>query len=128
MFNQVSAELKQQGVIFTDLETAIRDHTDLVKPYFMKAVEANENQLTALHAAIWNGGIFIYVPKNVRVDIPLQALFVTDDAEATFAPHVLIVAEQFSSVTYVDNFVSSEQGSSWYKMESLKFSLNQVRG
>lgn len=110
VFNQVSAELKQQGVIFTDLETAIRDHADLVKPYFMKAVEANENQLTALHAALWNGGIFLYVPKNVRVDLPLQALFVTDDAEATFAPHVLIVAEQFSSVTYVDNFVSSVSG------------------
>jgi Fe-S cluster assembly protein SufD len=109
---QVAEQLKQQGVIFTDLETALQEHTDLVKPYFMKAVEANENQLTALHAAIWNGGIFIYVPKNVQVDIPLQALFVADDAEATFAPHVLIVAESFSSVTYVDNFVSSLSGAS----------------
>ncbi|MFD0692522.1 Fe-S cluster assembly protein SufD [Paenibacillus sp. GCM10027628] len=107
---QVSEQLKQQGVIFTDLETALREHADLVKPYFMKAVEANENQLTALHAALWNGGIFLYVPKDVRVDIPLQALFVTDNAEATFAPHVLIVAEQFSSVTYVDNFVSAHTG------------------
>ncbi|MBD0382716.1 Fe-S cluster assembly protein SufD [Paenibacillus sedimenti] len=104
---QVSEQLKQQGVIFTDLETALREHADLVKDYFMKAVEANENQLTALHAALWNGGIFLYVPKDVRVEIPLQALFITDDAEASFAPHVLIVAEQFSSVTYVDNFVSS---------------------
>ncbi|MGO4497938.1 Fe-S cluster assembly protein SufD [Paenibacillus sp. 2RAB27] len=110
VYNQVSEALKQQGVIFTDLETAVREHGDLVKPYFMKAVHANENQLTALHAALWNGGIFIYVPKNVVVDIPLQALFVADDAEATFAPHVLIVAEQFSSVTYVDNFVSSVGG------------------
>ncbi|OCT11642.1 Fe-S cluster assembly protein SufD [Paenibacillus pectinilyticus] len=107
VYNQVSEELKKQGVIFTDLETAIREHGDLVKPYFMQAVQANENQLTALHAALWNGGIFLYVPKNVVVDIPLQALFVADDAEATFAPHVLIVAEQFSSVTYVDNFVSA---------------------
>lgn len=52
VYNQVSEELKKQGVIFTDLETAIRDHADLVKPYFMKAIEANENQLTALHAAL----------------------------------------------------------------------------
>ncbi|MEW9698262.1 Fe-S cluster assembly protein SufD [Paenibacillus sp. SI8] len=109
---QVAEQLKQQGVIFTDLETALKEHADLVKPYFMKAVESNENQLTALHAALWNGGIFIYVPKNVQVDIPLQALFVADDAEATFAPHVLIVAESFSSVTYVDNFVSSLSGAS----------------
>jgi len=110
VFNQVSEDLKKQGVIFTDLETAVREHGDLVKPYFMKAVQANENQLTALHAALWNGGIFIYVPKNVVLDTPLQALFVVDDAEATFAPHVLIVAEPFSSVTYVDNFVSSVGG------------------
>uniref|UniRef100_UPI001C2F7556 SufD family Fe-S cluster assembly protein n=1 Tax=Lysinibacillus sp. GbtcB16 TaxID=2824761 RepID=UPI001C2F7556 len=58
----------------------------------------------------WNGGVFIYVPKDVRVEVPLQALFLTDDAEATFAPHVLIVAEPFSSVSYVDNFVSSVSG------------------
>jgi len=107
---QVAEELKQQGVIFTDLETALQEHADLVQPYFMKAVEANENQVTAIHAALWNGGIFLYVPKNVRVEVPLQALFVTDDAEASFAPHVLIVAEPFSSVTYVDNFVSSHTG------------------
>jgi Fe-S cluster assembly protein SufD len=107
VFNQLAESLKQQGVIFTDLETALQVHPELVKPYFMKAVEANENQLTAIHAALWNGGIFIYVPKNVVIDIPLQALFITDDAEATFAPHILIVAEAFSSVTYVDNFISA---------------------
>ncbi|MNI21033.1 FeS cluster assembly protein SufB [compost metagenome] len=107
VYSQVAEQLKQQGVIFTDLETAVKEHADLVKPYFMKAIEANENRLTALHAALWSGGIFIYVPKNVQVDIPLQALFITDDAESTFSPHVLIVAEAQSSVVYVENFVSS---------------------
>ncbi|UJF34685.1 Fe-S cluster assembly protein SufD [Paenibacillus hexagrammi] len=110
VFAKVAEELKQQGVIFKDLETALQQHGDLVKQYFMKAVEVNENQLTALHTALWNGGIFIYVPKNVQVDIPLQALFVTDDADASFAPHVLIVADTNSKVTYVDNFVSSHTG------------------
>lgn len=112
VYHQVSEQLKQQGVIFTDLETAVREHADLVKPYFMKAVEAGENRLTALHSATWSGGVFIYVPKNVQVDIPIQALFLSDDAEACFSPHVLIVAETHSSVTYVENFVSSfESGS-----------------
>jgi len=110
VFRHMADELQQQGVIFTDLETALKDHAELVQPYFMKAIEAGENQLTALHAALWNGGIFLYVPKDVEVSIPLQALFVTDDAEAAFAPHVLIVAETNSSVNYVDNFVSSVNG------------------
>ncbi|MBP1995884.1 Fe-S cluster assembly protein SufD [Paenibacillus eucommiae] len=110
VFNQTAEQLKQQGVIFTDLETALQEHADLVRPYFMKAVEANENQITALHSALWSGGIFVYVPKNVAVDIPLQALFITDDAEASFVPHIIIVAETNSSVTYVENFLSVGEG------------------
>jgi Fe-S cluster assembly protein SufD len=110
VFNRVAAQLKQQGVIFTDLETAVLQYPELVQPYFMKAVAANENRITALHAALWSGGIFVYIPKDVVVDIPLQALFVTDDAEASFVPHVIIVAESFSSVTYVENFISSGAG------------------
>jgi Fe-S cluster assembly protein SufD len=110
VYQAVSAELAKQGVIFTDLETALREHGDLVRKYFMKAVEKNENLLTALHTATWSGGVFLYVPKNVTVDIPLQALFLTDDAEASFSPHVLIVAEANSSVTYVDNFLSAGSG------------------
>jgi Fe-S cluster assembly protein SufD len=105
-YHHVAEQLQQQGVIFTDLETAAREHADLVKPYFMKAVEAKENQLTALHAAMWSGGVFIYVPKNTNVEIPLQALFVSDDAEASFSPHVLIVVESNSAMTYVENLVS----------------------
>lgn len=107
VYNQLAQTLKQQGVIFTSLENALNEHGDLVKKYFMKAVEMNENQLTALHAALWNGGIFLYVPKNVQIELPLQALFLTDDAEASFVPHILIVAESNSSVTYVENFVSA---------------------
>jgi Fe-S cluster assembly protein SufD len=110
VFSHVAEQLRQLGVIFADLEKAVVQHADLVKPYFMKAVASNENRLTALHTALWSGGIFIYVPKDVTVDIPLQALFVTDDAEASFAPHVIIVAEAFSSVTYVENFISSGEG------------------
>jgi Fe-S cluster assembly protein SufD len=111
VYRQVLEQLKQQGVIFTDLETAVKEHSELVKPYLMKAVEAGENKLTAMHAAMWSGGVFIYVPKNVQVEVPLQALFIADNADASFSPHVLIVAETHSSVTYVENFVSSLQGS-----------------
>ncbi|MCR8634599.1 Fe-S cluster assembly protein SufD [Paenibacillus radicis (ex Xue et al. 2023)] len=106
VYHSASEELAKQGVIFTSLEDALVNHADLVKSYFMSVVSKDENQLTALHTALWSGGVFLYVPKNVQVNVPIQALFLTDDAEASFSPHILIVAEQHSSVTYVDNFAS----------------------
>ncbi|MFD0716439.1 Fe-S cluster assembly protein SufD [Paenibacillus sp. GCM10027626] len=106
VWSRLSAELQAKGVIFTDLETAVREHGDLVQKYLYQAVGQDEDKLTALHSAIWNGGVFLYVAKNVEIELPLQALFYSDDAEASFAPHVLIVADNHSRVTYVENVVS----------------------
>lgn len=106
VLRKLSPELAAKGVIFTDLETAAREHGDLVKQYLFSVVPQDENKLTALHSAIWNGGVFLYVPKNVEVELPLQALFISDDASAAFAPRVLLVADNHSRVTYVDNVVS----------------------
>ncbi|MCS7463658.1 Fe-S cluster assembly protein SufD [Paenibacillus doosanensis] len=106
VYHKVSEELAKQGVIFTSLEEALKQHSDLVKAHFGTVVAKDENQLTALHTAMWSGGVFLYVPKDVQVQVPVQALFLTDDADSSFSPHVLIVAEQHASVTYVDNFVS----------------------
>ncbi len=108
VYSKLAPELAEKGVIFTDLQTAAKEHGDLVKAHLHTAVKADENSVAALHAAIWNGGVFVYVPKNVEVTVPLQAVLLTDDGEATFAPHVLIIADVNSSVTYVDNYVSGE--------------------
>lgn len=108
VFSRLSSELASKGVIFTDLETAVRDHSDLVKSYLHTVVKSDENQLTALHAALWNGGVFLYVPKNVEVEIPLQSIFLLDNVKTTFAPHILIIADTNSKVTYVDNYISGE--------------------
>jgi Fe-S cluster assembly protein SufD len=107
VLRQLSPELQAKGVIFTDLETAAREHADLVKKHLFQAVPQDENKLTALHSALWNGGVFLYVPKNVEVEVPLQALLFSDDADATFAPHILVVADSNSRITYVDNVVSA---------------------
>lgn len=107
IFSSLSDELKAQGVIFTDLETAAREHEELVKPYLSTVVAPDEHQLTALNTAMWNGGAFLYVPKNVEVSIPVQAIFLTENAGATFAPRILVIAETNSSVTYVDNYISA---------------------
>jgi len=103
----VSKELQENGVIFTDIFTAAREHSDLLQKYFMKnAVKIDEHKLTALHAALLNGGVFIYVPKNVVIKEPIQAVFLHDDDEANVFNHVLIVADENSSVTYVENYLS----------------------
>lgn len=103
----VSKELQENGVIITDIFTAAREHGELLQKYFMQnAVKIDEHKLTALHAALLNGGVFIYVPKNVVIKEPIQAIFLHDDAEASVFNHVLVVAEDNSSVTYVENYLS----------------------
>ncbi|MFS0688885.1 Fe-S cluster assembly protein SufD [Sporosarcina sp. 179-K 8C2 HS] len=107
-FISLSDELKAKGVILTDIFTASREHADLMKKYFMTdGVKVDEHKLTALHAALINGGVFVYVPKNVEVAEPLQVLFLHDDAQASLFNHVIVVAEANSSLTYVENYLST---------------------
>lgn len=106
-YAQISEKLADQGVIFTDIFTALQKHGDLVKKYYMKdAVAVDEHKLTALHAAFMNGGVFVYVPKDVQVDEPLQTIFWQENPEIALFNHVIIVAEENSSVTYVENYIS----------------------
>lgn len=105
---KVSEELASKGVILTDILTAAREHSDLVQKYFMtEGVKIDQHKLTALHAALVNGGVFVYVPKNVIVEEPIQAVFLHDNADASLYNHVLVVAEANSSITYVENYLST---------------------
>nr|WP_263324986.1 Fe-S cluster assembly protein SufD [Neobacillus sp. Marseille-Q6967] len=107
-FVSLSEELKDKGVIFTDIFTAVREHSELVQKYFMTtAVKVDEHRLAALHAALFNGGAFLYVPKNVEISEPIQAVYVHDDADANVFNHVIVVADDNSSVTYVENYIST---------------------
>lgn len=104
----LSPELKEQGVIFTDIFTALQKHEELVQKYYMKdAVQVDEHKLTALHAALMNGGVFLYVPKNVEVKEPIQAIYIFDDQEAAMFNHAIVVADDHSSVSYVENYIST---------------------
>lgn len=108
----LSEELSAKGVVFTDIFTAARDHGDLLKKYYMtQAINADEHRLTALHAALVNGGVFLYVPKNVEIKEPIQAVFVHDDAEANLFNHVIVAADDNSSVVYVENYISTMETS-----------------
>ncbi|MYL33722.1 Fe-S cluster assembly protein SufD [Pontibacillus yanchengensis] len=109
-YASLSQNLQDKGVIFTDIFTAMAEHSELVQKYYMTdGVQSNENRLTSLHAALMNGGIFLYVPKNVEVDEPIQSIFWQEDLEAGLNNHVLVVAEEGSSVTYVENYISHNE-------------------
>lgn len=106
----LSEDLKNKGVIFTDFATAVQEHGDLIKKYlFSEAINYDEDRLIALHAALINGGTFLYVPRNVNVEVPLQSLYYQDSANAGFINHVIVIAEESSSVTYVENYLSEQQ-------------------
>ena len=109
VYSTLSEELKSKGVIFTDLKTAIQNHGELLeKFYFGKACSFSENQLTARNAALVNAGTFVYVPKNVSVDVPLQSVYWQENPTAGLINHVVLVAETGSSVTFVENYLSED--------------------
>ncbi|WEG13765.1 Fe-S cluster assembly protein SufD [Pullulanibacillus sp. KACC 23026] len=105
----LSDELKSKGVILTDIQTAAREHGELLQNYFFgKACDYKANKLTALNAALGNAGTFIYVPKNVVIDVPLQSVYWQEDPSVGLINHVIIIAESGSSVTYVENYLSED--------------------
>ncbi|GAA3010742.1 Fe-S cluster assembly protein SufD [Tetragenococcus solitarius] len=112
IFEQLPQDLVDKGVIFTDIFTAMQQYPELVKKYYMtKAVSVEEDKITAAHAAFMNGGLFLYVPKNVVIPQPIEAVFYhNSDLPSHFFKHVLIVAEENSEFSYLERFIS--EGSS----------------
>ncbi|MCD6290058.1 MAG: Fe-S cluster assembly protein SufB [Anaerolineae bacterium] len=104
-------DLVKRGVVFTDMDAAVREYADLVRPYFMTdAVPIDDNKFSALHAAFWQGGTFLYVPRGVRVDLPLHALIARRASGVGSFPHTLIVVEEGAEVTYVEEYTSLTSG------------------
>ncbi|MGX6962369.1 Fe-S cluster assembly protein SufD [Vagococcus xieshaowenii] len=106
-------ELSAKGVIFTDIFTAMNEHADLVKEAYMTlAVKYDEDQLTAFHAAFMNSGMFLYVPRNVAIEEPVEAVFYQfADSIANFTHHVLVLADENSQVTYLERYETIGEGS-----------------
>lgn len=99
--------IQRQGVIFCDLDTAVQQHAELVEAHFMtEAVPVATSKFTALHGALWNGGVFLYVPRGVTVELPLQALTAHLTASSLEQSHVLLIADEESRVTLIDEQVS----------------------
>ncbi|HUS15461.1 MAG TPA: Fe-S cluster assembly protein SufD [Chloroflexia bacterium] len=100
-------DLAAKGVIYTDLATAVREHGDLVRQYLSTGVPLETDKFTALNAALWTGGTFLYVPRGVAVDLPLHGLVELDGTGGITLQHTLIIAEPASEVRLVDDFRST---------------------
>ncbi|MFM9149652.1 MAG: Fe-S cluster assembly protein SufB [Solirubrobacterales bacterium] len=102
VYHQINEELEKQGVIFLDMDTALREHEDIVREHWATVIPANDNKLAALNSAVWSGGSFVYVPKGVKVEMPLQAYFRINTENMGQFERTLIIAEDGSDVHYIE--------------------------
>ena len=102
VYHSIREDLVKQGVIYTDMETALVEHGDIVKEYFMKCVPPGDHKFAALHGAVWSGGSFVYVPKGIKVDIPLQSYFRLNSPGAGQFEHTLIIVEEGASLHFIE--------------------------
>lgn len=103
VYHKIKEELSAKGVIFENMDVAVQKYPELVQKYFMtQCVSPAEHKFVSLHAAVWSGGTFIYVPKNVKVALPLQAYFRMNREGSGQFEHTLIIADEGSSVEYIE--------------------------
>ena len=102
VYHNLREDLSKQGVIFCDTDTAVKEHPDLLRKYFGKVIPPEDNKFAALNSAVWSGGSFIYVPPNVKVDLPLQAYFRINAENIGQFERTLIIADEGSEVHYIE--------------------------
>ncbi|HMO10477.1 MAG TPA: Fe-S cluster assembly protein SufB, partial [Actinotalea sp.] len=102
VYHQIREDLEEQGVIFLDTDTGLREHPELFREYFGTVIPPGDNKFAALNTAVWSGGSFIYVPPGVHVDIPLQAYFRINTENMGQFERTLIIADEGSYVHYVE--------------------------
>src|SRR5579872_4949234 len=102
VYQKLKKKWVDQGVLFLDTETALRQYPTLLQRYFATVIPAHDNKFAALNSAVWSGGSFVYVPSGVHIDMPLQAYFRIDASQMGQFERTLIIAEPGSSVEYVE--------------------------
>src|ERR687894_2423699 len=102
VYHQVREDLEKQGVIFLDMDSGLREHEDIVREHWATVIPPNDNKLAALNSAVWSGGSFVYVPKGVKVEMPLQAYFRINTENMGQFERTLIIADEGSDVHYIE--------------------------
>lgn len=121
VYHQIREDLEAQGVIFLDTDTALKEHEDIFREHFATVIPAGDNKFAALNTAVWSGGSFIYVPKGVKVDIPLQAYFRINTENMGQFERTLIIADEDSYVHYVEGCTAPI-----YKSDSLHSAVVEI--
>ncbi len=101
VYAKLKARWEKQGVIFESMDEAVRKHPQLIKKYFMKIMPL-DNKFSALHTAVWSGGVFIYVPKEVKISQPIEGFFWLNNYQGGQFEHTIIAAEEGSELTYIE--------------------------
>ena len=121
VYGSLREELSKQGVIFTDTDSAVREYPDLVRKYFSKIIPTTDNKFAALNSAVWSGGSFIYVPKGVKIDFPLQAYFRINAENMGQFERTLIIVDEGAQVHYVEGCTAP-----MYSTESLHSAVVEI--
>lgn len=121
IYHKTRKDLEEKGVIFTDMDTALKKYPGLVKKYFSKLIPPNDNKFSALNSAVWSGGSFVYIPKNTKVDMPLQAYFRINAKNMGQFERTLIIVDEGSSVHYIEGCTAPN-----YTTDSLHVAVVEV--
>jgi Fe-S cluster assembly protein SufB len=121
VYGSLREELSNQGVIFTDTDSAVRDYPDLVREYFAKIIPPTDNKFAALNSAVWSGGSFIYVPKGVKIEFPLQAYFRINAENMGQFERTLIIVDEGAQIHYVEGCTAP-----MYSTESLHSAVVEI--
>ena len=122
VYHKVREDLEKLGVIFTDMDTALREYPDIVKEHFGTVIPPSDNKFASLNSAVWSGGSFVYVPANVRVEIPLQAYFRINAKNMGQFERTLIIVEPGSYVHYVEGCTAPS-----YSSDSLHSAVVEIK-
>ena len=121
VYGSLKEELGKQGVLFTDTDTAVREHPELMREYFGTIIPPDDNKFAALNSAVWSGGSFIYIPKGVKVEFPLQAYFRINAESMGQFERTLIIVDEGASVHYVEGCTAP-----MYSTESLHSAVVEI--
>jgi len=121
VYHKNREDLEAQGVIFTDMDTALREHPEIVRAYFGTVIPSNDKKFSALNSAVWSGGSFIYVPPGVSVEMPLQAYFRINAENMGQFERTLIIADEGSQVHYIEGCTAPV-----YKSDSLHSAVVEI--
>ena len=121
VYGSLQEDLAKQGVIFTDTDSALRDHPELLREYFGKIIPPSDNKFAALNSAVWSGGSFIYIPPGVQIEFPMQAYFRINSENMGQFERTLIIVDEGASVHYVEGCTAPT-----YATESLHSAVVEV--